>query len=87
MDEFRLRTRRGGPELKDLTKTLQSQRILDGGVAYVEAGVPTAPAQMKITFSSFEYPFEKTITPGKMKPQIVEAVNKFCRMFFFVFFR
>ena len=106
VDEFRLRTRRGGPELKDMTKTLQAERILDGGVVYVESGVPTAPSQIKITFSLydptkkltdchaekkkrkmrmdlFEWPFERTITPGKMKPQIVEAVNKLFRMLFF----
>eukprot|EP01084_Bolivina_argentea_P082338 149078_1 len=54
MNTFRLRKSSNQPELRDMKQTLNAAGIQDGGLVYVEYGVPTGPKETCITFALYD---------------------------------
>ncbi len=57
-------------------KTLHSAGVHDGGLVYVEYGVPTGPKEMCITFSLYDV--NKLLTdPHKKKKQLAQKLFEY----------
>lgn len=54
MSAFRLRKSSNSAELRDLQQTLQLNGIGDGGLVFVEHGVPAGPKEMCVSFSLYD---------------------------------
>ncbi|ETO13313.1 hypothetical protein RFI_24060 [Reticulomyxa filosa] len=62
--EFRLRKARNDQEFKNLKKTISHYNITEGGVVYVERGVPTKPNEIRVSFALYD-PLKKWTDPWK----------------------
>eukprot|EP00484_Ammonia_sp_Unknown_P013089 CAMPEP_0197078160 /NCGR_PEP_ID=MMETSP1384-20130603/212981_1 /TAXON_ID=29189 /ORGANISM="Ammonia sp." /LENGTH=869 /DNA_ID=CAMNT_0042517025 /DNA_START=1 /DNA_END=2611 /DNA_ORIENTATION=+ len=76
MNGFRLRKSTTSPELRDMDQTLNAAGITDGGLVYVEFGVPTGPKQTCITFSLYD-PNKFLTDPHKKKKTLAQKLFEY----------
>ena len=76
MNTFRLRKSSNQPELRDMKQTLNSAGIHDGGLVYVEYGVPTGPKQTCVTFSLYD-PNKLLTDPHKKKKTLAQKLFEY----------
>eukprot|EP01084_Bolivina_argentea_P076032 137772_1 len=76
VNKFKMKRSSSGKEIKDMSKTIQSQNIVDGGIIYIQHGIPCALNQINVTFSLYD-PTKTLTDPYKKKRSLKQKLFQY----------